>query len=445
VEYRSEREDGRVAASRSTERSSRGATNRSDRRPIASSPSVQTWAAQNRARWLAAYVSQCDDFRRCDTPQELVAHVDNAQFVPGSGRSAVESAVSPHGPEIAVGDGPDESAIVATPQRFLVIGRSRTAATSSSRDRAAARAAGPLAARRAARAPAGPRASGAEWSATRLPRSGAMSDELAAPTTTAELACVDGRTMPADEATIPATDEGLLRGDGVFEVIRVYDGRPFALVEHLDRLERSAANLRLEEVPRAELEAEIPELLAARGGPEFDGCLRIVLTRGGHRLLLTEPVPRTPERVRLGVVEYAPTRVLDGVKSLSYAGNMLAGKLARERGFDEALLVTPHGRVLEAPTSSIFWVDSDGRLCTPPLDEHILASITRAKVMEVADVTERPCTMDDLRVAREAFLASTTREAQSIAAIEDIELPEGPVTRETAAAVRALIESELGG
>jgi branched-chain amino acid aminotransferase len=272
-----------------------------------------------------------------------------------------------------------------------------------------------------------------------------MSDELAAPTTTAELACVDGRTLPAAEATIPATDEGLLRGDGVFEVVRVYDGRPFALVDHLDRLERSAANLRLDEVPRAELETEIPELLAARGGAEFDGCLRIVITRGGHRLLLTEPLPPTPERVRLGIVEYAPTRVLDGIKSLSYAANMLAGRLARERGYDEALLVTPHGRVLEAPTSSIFWVDPAGTLCTPPLDEHILASITRARVMDVMPVTERPCTMDDLAAAREAFLASTTREAQSIAAIENIELPEGEITRETAAKVSALIEEELAG
>jgi branched-chain amino acid aminotransferase len=272
-----------------------------------------------------------------------------------------------------------------------------------------------------------------------------MSDELAAPTTTAELACVDGRTLPAAEATIPATDEGLLRGDGVFEVVRVYDGRPFALVDHLDRLERSAANLRLDEVPRAELETEIPELLAARGGAEFDGCLRIVITRGGHRLLLTEPLPPTPERVRLGIVEYAPTRVLDGIKSLSYAANMLAGRLARERGYDEALLVTPHGRVLEAPTSSIFWVDPAGTLCTPPLDEHVLASITRARVMDVMPVTERPCTMDDLAAAREAFLASTTREAQSIAAIENIELPEGEITRETAAKVSALIEEELAG
>jgi branched-chain amino acid aminotransferase len=266
-----------------------------------------------------------------------------------------------------------------------------------------------------------------------------------APATTSELACVDGQTLPSEEATIPATDEGLLRGDGAFEVIRVYDGRPFAVADHLDRLERSAANLRLDEVPRAELETEIPELLAARGGSEFDGCLRIVLTRGGRRLLLTEPLPPTPERVRLGVVEYAPTRVLDGVKSLSYAANMLAGRMARERGFDEALLVTPHGRVLEAPTSSLFWVDRDGTLYTPPLDEHILASITRARVMEVVPVTEQPCTMDDLRAAREAFLASTTREVQSIAAIEDIELPDGERTREAMQKVSARIAAELAG
>jgi branched-chain amino acid aminotransferase len=162
-------------------------------------------------------------------------------------------------------------------------------------------------------------------------------------------------------------------------------------------------------------------------------------------VLLTEPLPPTPKRIRLGVVEYAPTRVLDGVKSLSYAANMLAGRLARERGFDEALLVTPHGRVLEAPTSSLFWVDADGTLSTPPLDEHILASITRARVMEVVQVTERPCTMDDLRAAREAFLASTTREAQSIAVIEDIELPEGERTREAMDKVRARIADELDG
>src|SRR3954463_3545219 len=105
-----------------------------------------------------------------------------------------------------------------------------------------------------------------------------MADEVAAPTTTAELVCVDGTVMPAEEATIPATDEGLLRGDGAFEVIRVYDGRAFAVPDHLDRLERSAANLRLDDVPRSELESEIPALLDERGGSAFDGSLRIVLT-----------------------------------------------------------------------------------------------------------------------------------------------------------------------
>jgi branched-chain amino acid aminotransferase len=262
---------------------------------------------------------------------------------------------------------------------------------------------------------------------------------------TAELASVDGRVTPAEEATIPATDEGLLRGDGVFEVIRVYHGRPFALTDHLDRLERSSANLRLPQTFRAELETEIPELLAERGGAEFDGQLRVVLTRGGRRLLLTEPLPPTPERIRLGVVEYAPTRVLDGIKSLSYGANMLCSRLARERGFDEALLVTPHGRVLEAPTSTLFWVDAQGAVCTPPLSEHILASITRARVMELVAVDERPCTMDDLRAASEAFLASTVREVQSIAAIEDIELPAGERTRAAQEALRARIEEELAG
>jgi branched-subunit amino acid aminotransferase/4-amino-4-deoxychorismate lyase len=269
-------------------------------------------------------------------------------------------------------------------------------------------------------------------------------DELAAPTTTAELACVDGRTMPAADATIPATDEGLLRGDGAFEVIRVYDGRAFALVDHLDRLERSAANLRLDHVPRSELESEIPALLEERGGAGFDGCLRVVLTRGGHRLLLTEPLPPSPERIRLGVVEYAPTRVLDGIKSLSYAANMLCTRLAHERGFDDALMVTPHGRVLEAPTASIFWVDPQGTLVTPPLDDHILASITRDRVMQLVAVEERHTTPDDLDDAREAFLASTTREVQSIAGIEARELPgPGERTLEVVQALRTHISDSL--
>jgi branched-chain amino acid aminotransferase len=256
------------------------------------------------------------------------------------------------------------------------------------------------------------------------------------------LASLDGSITLASEARIPAADDGVLRGDGAFEVIRVYDGRPFALEEHLRRLERSALNLRLP-LDLEAIRADANRLLAHAGpGPDHD-LLRIVVTRGGRRLLLTERLPDAPERIRLQSITYSPTRVLDGVKSLSYAANMLASRLARERGADEALLVTPHGHVLEAPTSSIFWI-KDGDIFTPPLSEHILASITRALVMELTSAREEPCTLDDLLTADEAFLTSTTREVQPVAAIDGHSLPaESPVTARAALEASARIQAEL--
>jgi branched-chain amino acid aminotransferase len=259
---------------------------------------------------------------------------------------------------------------------------------------------------------------------------------------TGSLASLDGVITLASEAAIPATDEGLIRGDGVFEVVALYDGQPFAFEEHLRRMERSAANLRLP----LDLEAvtsDVWRLLAhVEPGPEH-ALLRIVLTRGGRRLLLTEPAPAVPSVARLGSVTYSPTRVLDGVKSLSYGSNMLASRLARERGFDDALLVTPHGRVLEAPTSSIFYV-VDGELFTPPLDEHILASITRAMVLAATDASERVVTLDELLGADEAFLASTVREVQPVSAIDErsFDAP-GPVTRRTAEVIERVIRERL--
>jgi branched-chain amino acid aminotransferase len=261
-----------------------------------------------------------------------------------------------------------------------------------------------------------------------------------------ELGCLDGRIERAEETFIPATDEGFLRGDGVFEVVRVYDGKPFALAEHLDRLERSAANLQLGWlVPRAALEEEIPWLLAERGGEAFDGVLRVVLTRGGHRLLLTEQLPATPERVRLAFVTYAPTRVLTGVKSLSYAANMQATRLAQEQGAEEAVLVRPDDIVLEAPTSTIFWVSQDGVLLTPALDVGILESITRDRLVRELEVEEGAYAVQDLRATQEAFLASTVREVQPISAIDGRELPSSPGerTREAIEAFGSVLEREL--
>jgi branched-chain amino acid aminotransferase len=255
------------------------------------------------------------------------------------------------------------------------------------------------------------------------------------------LASLDGQVGPAGEARISITDEGLLRGDGAFEVMRLYGGRPFALRDHVDRLRRSCEGLRLEADLDA-LESELGALLDASG--PVDGLLRVVVTRGGRRIAIVEPLPHRPPASRVATIAFAPGRILDGLKTLSYAGNMLASRLAKERGYDEGLLVTPHGRVLEGPTWTFFWVQ-DGALCTPPLDDHILASITRARLLEECDVTERSCTLDDVRAAEEAFIASTVREVLPIAAVDDIELPAapGPVTTDAHARFQRRVEREL--
>jgi branched-chain amino acid aminotransferase len=257
------------------------------------------------------------------------------------------------------------------------------------------------------------------------------------------LAVLDGQVMPAAQATLPVTDEGLLRGDGVFEVMRLYGGRPFAFDDHLRRMVRSAGNLRLE-IDVAAMRADIEALLAEAG--DVDAALRVLITRGGRRIGLVEPVTEHASAVGLVSVEYVPPRVLDGVKSLSYAGNMLASRLAREAGGDEALLVTPHGRVLEGPTSSFFCSLDGETLVTPPLEDRVLDSITRRRLLELLPgAREAVLTRDDVRGAREAFLASTLREVQPVATIDGEELPAapGPLTAAAAEAFARHVQASV--
>ncbi len=256
-----------------------------------------------------------------------------------------------------------------------------------------------------------------------------------------DLAILDGTVLPASGATIPITDEGLLRGDGVFEVIRLYAGVPHALAAHLERMASSAANLRLELSPM-DVRADVEALLAAAG--PVDAALRILVTRGGRRIGLIEPLKALPATIALGTVAFAPTRVMDGVKSLSYAANMLTRRLAQEQGADDALLLTPHGRVLEGPTAAFFAV-LDGALITPPLSDHILDSITRRTVMAVSDAREKVLIREELPRLTEAFLASTLREVHPVHAIDAVALPAapGPLTAAVAEAVQARIREEL--
>jgi branched-chain amino acid aminotransferase len=257
-----------------------------------------------------------------------------------------------------------------------------------------------------------------------------------------ELASVDGKLTPTADAVLPLPDDGLYRGDGVFEVIRLYAGRPFALAAHFDRLGRSAAAIELE-VDRAGFERDLEPLLAEHG--DGDGQLRLIATRGGRRILLIEALAPHSDSVSVATVTYQPTVILDRVKSLSYGANMHATRIAKERGADEAVFVTPGGTVLEPPTSTIFWAGSDGVLKTPSLDNPILDSITRDRLIAAVDVDEGTYDAADLAAATEAFRASTTREVQPIAAIDGQELGwPGPRTEEARAAFESAVSAEVG-
>jgi branched-chain amino acid aminotransferase len=256
----------------------------------------------------------------------------------------------------------------------------------------------------------------------------------------AVIASVDGRISPAGDAKISILDEGLIRGDGAFEVMKLYGGRPFRLRAHLDRLGRSAAAIELE-FDLEVLEAEISALLGAGCPP--DGCFRIVITRGGRRLLTAEDLSPFAPSIAVATVELTPSEILAGVKSISYAANMQATRIAASRGADEAVYVRPDGIVLEAPTSSVFWVDS-GTLKTPALSVGILDSITRDVVVEALEVEAGDFTLDSLTGAEEAFLASTNREIQPISSVngEAIATVGGPACGEARQRLSEAVEAE---
>jgi branched-chain amino acid aminotransferase len=258
------------------------------------------------------------------------------------------------------------------------------------------------------------------------------------------LSSVDGEIRPVGEATVSIADDGFLRGDGAFEMLKIYGGKPFALADHMDRLDRSAAGIFLE-YDRPLFEREIATLIAEQG--PHDLALRLVLSRGGRRIAIIEALPDFQHGIKLSTVRYQPTIVLTGLKTLSYGGNMRSTRLAQRDGADDALWVNPEGEVLEAPTSTLFWVDGDGNLHTPELDAGVLASITRERIMRIVPVTEdESCKLTDVLGASEVFLASSLREVQGVSVVDGLEFPcPGSVTSRVADLLQEHIEAELTG
>lgn len=251
------------------------------------------------------------------------------------------------------------------------------------------------------------------------------------------IAWADGRVLPAAEATIPLTDEGVLRGDAVFEAVLVRSGRTHALEGHIARLERSAATLDLE-LP--DVRDVVTDLLLAWG--ERDGALKVVVTRGGTVRGLLTPVS-WPDTLSLAVVEAPWRSPISGAKTLSYAVNQWAIRQARARDADDALIVD-EGRVLELPTGAVCLV-RDGRIVSPdPGRLPILDSITVGCLVDAVGVELGVPDVDDLRAAEEVFVVSATRPTLPVHVVlvgeEERELPApGPVT----ARVRSAFEEHI--
>ncbi|RBM24087.1 aminotransferase class IV [Streptomyces sp. PT12] len=254
---------------------------------------------------------------------------------------------------------------------------------------------------------------------------------------------LDGELRDADSARVSVFDHGLTVGDGVFETIKTEEGRPFALTRHLDRLAVSAAGLGL---PAPDLD-DVRRACAAvvKALPLPLGRLRVTYTGGVGPLgsdrgqapptLVVAHVEgaRLPESTAVVTVPWTRNErgALTGLKTTSYAENVIALARARKSAASEALFGNTAGHLCEGTGSNVFVV-IDGELHTPPLSSGCLAGVTRALVVEWSGAKETELPLGALREADEIFLTSTARDVQAVRRVDDRELPgaPGPVTAE---------------
>ncbi|MCX5167894.1 aminodeoxychorismate lyase [Streptomyces antibioticus] len=252
---------------------------------------------------------------------------------------------------------------------------------------------------------------------------------------------LDGRLQDAESARVSVFDHGLTVGDGIFETVKAVGGRTFALTRHLDRMARSARGLGLPEPDLDEVRHACAAVVEANPVPL--GRLRITYT-GGHGPLGSDRGDRGAtlvvalgESIRradsTAVVTVPWTRnergALTGLKTTSYAENVVALARAHEHGATEALFPNTAGLLCEGTGSNVFVV-LDGEIHTPPLASGCLAGITRELTVEWTGAKETDLPIDVLEHADEIFLTSTLRDVQAVHRVDTRELPgaPGPVT-----------------
>lgn len=227
---------------------------------------------------------------------------------------------------------------------------------------------------------------------------------------------INGEVIPPGTTPLVLLDDGLVRGDGVFEGMRSYGRRLRTLDDHLARLERSAReiSLRLDvSLIRSELGAFVRQTKDANCG------VRLLVTRSGQRILREEAVPVLPVGCALAPVAHRVSPLLARAKTLSYAANMQAHRLAQGAGADEALMYRADDRVvLEAPTASFLWCER-GQWYAPPIETTgVLDSLTRRLLSRVVSVQTAERTVEDVcERAEAAMLVSTYLESVAVGSI----------------------------
>ncbi|MBW1604181.1 aminodeoxychorismate lyase [Streptomyces sp. JJ66] len=248
---------------------------------------------------------------------------------------------------------------------------------------------------------------------------------------------LDGKLRDADTARVSVFDHGLTVGDGVFETVKAIAGRPFALTRHLDRLAASARGLGLPEPDADEVRRACAAVLDANPMPL--GRLRITYTGGpsplgsdrgeaGPTLVVAAAAAhRRPDTTAAVTVPWTRNErgALTGLKTTSYAENVVALAQARSHGASEALFGNSAGRLCEGTGSNVFVV-LDGALHTPPLASGCLAGITRALVLQWSGAKETDLPLDALDRAEEIFLTSSLRDVQAVRRLNGRDLPAAP-------------------
>jgi branched-chain amino acid aminotransferase len=256
---------------------------------------------------------------------------------------------------------------------------------------------------------------------------------------------VEGRLVPPEQAVVPVLDRGLLYGDSVYEVVRTYGGRPFELDRHLDRMDRTARGIALSLPPRERIVGELQRTLQASGNPE--SYARLIVTRGEGKfglglhnaeglsrlVIIVRPLETpAPEIYQRGIsmaiarTRRNPPQSLDpALKTGNYLNNILALREAHDAGADDAIMLDLAGRVTEATTSNVFFVQR-GVIVTPPLSLGMLEGVTRHVAIEVARkegilVREEPHGAEALAAADEVFLTSTLREMLPVTSLIFVE------------------------